>query len=52
MARRVVVIETAYTSVALGGQRSAAAPATWGSRGESDPIYRSREEVFVKAAGR
>lgn len=49
VARRVVVIETGYTSVALGGERSAAAPSTWGSRDGSDPIYRSREELFAKA---
>ena len=52
VARRVVVIETGYTSVALGGQRSPAAPSTWGSRDRSDPIYRSRDALFAKAAGR
>lgn len=51
VARRIVVIETSYMAVALGGERSAASPNTFGSRDAKDPIYRSREELFARAAG-
>lgn len=50
VARRIVVIEKGYTSVALGGRRSPASPNTWGSRDGSDLSHRSREELFAKAA--
>ena len=49
VARRVVVIESAYTSVALGGERPASALGAWGSRDGSDPSYRSRDELFARA---
>lgn len=51
VAERVVVIEAAYTSVAIGGERSTAAPGPWGSRNSADPIYLSREQLFARAAG-
>jgi hypothetical protein len=50
VAHRVVVLESAYTSVALGGRRVPASPSTWGSRDAGDPVWRSREDLFAKAA--
>ncbi|GAA4353824.1 nuclear transport factor 2 family protein [Variovorax defluvii] len=51
VARRIVITETSYTSVALGGERSTASASTYGSRDSNDPSYRSREELFARAAG-
>lgn len=50
VARRNVVIETAYTSVALGGARSAASAHSWSSRDKTDLARSSRQELFAKAA--
>lgn len=50
VARRIVVIEKGYTSVAVGGKRSPASPNTWGSRDASDLSHSSREDLFAKAA--
>lgn len=50
VASRIVVMETAYASVALGGQRTPASPNTWASRDASDLVHRRREELFAKAA--
>lgn len=49
VARRVVVIESSYTSVAIGGQRSPAAAGPWGRRDASDPIYASRAQLLASA---
>ena len=50
VASRVVVIETSYTSIAMGGKRNTGAPTTWGSRDTSDVSHRSREELFARTA--
>jgi len=49
VARREVVLETAYTSVALGGQRPAASRSSWGRRDGTDPARSSRAELFARA---
>lgn len=46
---RLVVNEASYNSVALGGARSLSIANTWGRRDSSDPVYRSRQELFAKA---
>lgn len=50
VAHRIVVLETSSTSVALGGMRSPNSSTTWGCRDKTDASYRSREELFAKAA--
>ena len=47
VARRIVVLEASYTSVALGGQRRPGP--TWGSRDPSDLVHSSRAELFARA---
>ena len=44
VARRIVVIDTRLTSVALGGAR--VGPATWGTRDGTDPLWAMRAEVL------
>jgi SnoaL-like domain len=48
--QRVVVIETAYTSVALGGRRSPGSPTIWSRRDGSDLTHHSRAELFAKSS--
>lgn len=48
VAHRIVVIERAYTTVALEGKR-AGNVTTWGRRDDSDPSYSQRAEVFASA---
>jgi hypothetical protein len=50
VSRRIVVTEASSSSVALGGQRTDSRSVTWGRRDGDDPSYRSREELFAKAA--
>jgi hypothetical protein len=49
VARRVVVIESLYASVARGGQRSAG-PTTWGRRDLEDASYQVRNELFMRVS--
>lgn len=49
VARRVVIVDDRFTSVAGGGARNT--PSTWGYRGLSDPMYAFRAEVFADAPG-
>ncbi len=49
VASREVVLESAYTSVALGGQRPAASSSAWGRRDGTDPSRRSRAALFARA---
>ena len=51
-ARRIVVIETGYTTRVFGGVRSPGSAITWGTRDDSDLLYSSRAELFERAAGR
>lgn len=51
VAHRIVVIERAYTTVAIGGKR-AGNMVTWGRRDASDPSHDQRQEVFASAAAR
>jgi hypothetical protein len=44
VARRIVVIDARFSSVAIGGAR--AGSATWGTRETSDPLWRMRAEVL------
>lgn len=44
VARRIVVLESSFTSVALGGQRGG--PAVWGRRDRSDALYQARAEIL------
>ena len=44
IARRVVIVDDRFTSIAVGGARNT--PSTWGHRNPSDPMYAFREEVF------
>jgi hypothetical protein len=52
VARRIVVLEAASTSVARGGLRAPDSSSFWGRRDGSDLLYGSREALFVKAARR
>lgn len=45
VAKRMVVVDARFTSVAKGGARNA--PLTWGTRDRSDPYYAVRAEVFT-----
>lgn len=49
VARREVVLETAYTSVAFGGRRTQGGSTTWGSRDGADPARSSCEALFARA---
>ena len=49
VAHRIVVIERAYTTVAIGGKR-AGTVSTWGRRDQSDASYIQRTETFARAA--
>lgn len=49
VAHRIVVIERASMSVALGGKRSGNVM-TWGHRDQSDPSYDQRRAVFASVA--
>jgi hypothetical protein len=44
VAKRYVVLETASTSIALGGVRNS--PQTWGQRNSTDRLYQSQAEVL------
>lgn len=44
IARRVVIVDDRFTSIALGGARNT--PSTWGHRNASDPMHAFRAEVF------
>ncbi len=44
VARRIVVLESSFTSVALGGQRGG--PALWGQRDRSDAVYQARAQIL------
>ena len=48
VARRVVIVDDRFTSVAQGGARNT--PSTWGYRSREDPMYAFRAEVFADAA--
>lgn len=48
VARRVVVVDDRFASVALGGARNT--PSTWGYRGPADPMFAFRDEVFRNPA--
>ena len=48
VARRVVVMEAVFATVALGGARHDAST-SWASRGRGDPLYEFRHEVFALA---
>jgi hypothetical protein len=50
IARRVVVVDARFTSVARGGERSG--QSTWGTRDPSDPYYAVRAQVFGTGSGR
>lgn len=50
VARRQVVIEAVYSSVASGGKRGWHSPNIWGSRDAFDPSRRSRDDLFARAA--
>jgi hypothetical protein len=47
VARRVVIVDDRFSSVATGGARNT--PSTWGYRSPSDPMYAFRAEVFAEA---
>jgi hypothetical protein len=49
VAHRIVVLERAYTTVAIGGKRAGTAT-TWGRRDGADPSYTQRSEVFASVA--
>ncbi|MEX2615700.1 MAG: nuclear transport factor 2 family protein [Alphaproteobacteria bacterium] len=49
IARRTLVIDNRFTSVAKGGARQGAGP--WGTRDTSDPLYAARTEILGDAAG-
>ncbi len=51
VARRQVVVETAYTSIALGGKRDPAAAVNWASRDGKDPARAFRSALFARAGG-
>ncbi len=48
VAHRIVVLERACTTVAIGGKR-AGDVTTWGRRDADDPSYLQRREVFARA---
>lgn len=50
VARRMVVVETAYTSVAWGGRRDPQAAVNWARRDPQDPARACREALFARAA--
>lgn len=46
VARRMVVLEAASTSVALGGQRALSPSSAWGSRDAADLSHQWRKDLF------
>lgn len=48
VARRIVVIDSRFTTVAIGGAKSG--DVTWGSRSPSDPVFAFRKDVLGDAA--
>jgi hypothetical protein len=48
VARRVVIVDDRFSSVAKGGARNTSS--TWGCRNRSDPMYAFRAEVFRDAS--
>lgn len=50
IAKRMVVTDSRFTSVAKGGARNA--PLTWGTRDRSDPFYAARAAVLGDASPR
>lgn len=48
IARRTLVIDSRFSSVAKNGARSG--PVTWGVRNTSDPLYAVRAEIFGDAS--
>ena len=44
IAKRLVVVDARFTSVAMGGSRND--PLNWGTRDRSDPSYAFRAEIF------
>ena len=49
IARRRLVIDSRFTSVAKGGERQGAGP--WGTRNTADPLYAVRAEILGETGG-
>ena len=47
--KRLVVLESSYTSIAFGGERSRTTAGTWGCRNREDPTYFERRALFARA---